>query len=159
MSGVRAEIDEIIDCTVEQAFERAIDLSHYSDWMPRNGVFKKSIQTSDGPVGLGTEFVDQGRMGTFRGDVVEFHRPSRVVFNETLRWFGRPVVEARLQYEFRAVPRGTALHHVAGSELHGLLRLMRPIVAVIGGGERQRTVRALKRSLESDNTGATAPAA
>jgi hypothetical protein len=159
MGGVRVEIDEIIECPVEQAFERAIDLSHYEDWMPHNGIFKKSAPVSRGPIGVGTEYVDQGRMGTFRGDVAEFQKPTRVVFNERLRWFGAPAVEAHLRYEFRAVPEGTAVHHVAESELHGVFRLMRPVVAVVGRGERRRTVSALKRSLEADKASAATHAA
>jgi uncharacterized protein YndB with AHSA1/START domain len=159
MSSVRVEIDEIIERPVEQAFERATDLSHYEDWMPRNGVFKKCSQVSDGPIGPGTALVDHGRMGTFRGEVAEFHKPSRMVFDERLRWFGIPVVDAHLQYEFTAVSQGTAVHHVAESQFHGLFRLMRPFVAVIGRGERRRTVSALKRSLESDGSGISARAA
>ncbi len=154
MSGVRVEIDEIISCPVDKAFERATDLPHYEDWMPHNGIFKKSSQLSAGPMGEGTEFLDKGRMGTFHGDVAEFKKPSRVVFDERLRWFGAPAVEARPQYEFRASPEGTVLHHVAESELHGLFRLMKPIVAVVGRGERRRTVEALKRSLESEDIAA-----
>ncbi len=148
MSGVRVQVDEVIERPIEQVFERLVDLSHYEDWMPRTGIFKRCSQTSEGLVDLGTTFIDQGRMGTFRGEVVEFQRPSRVIFKETLHWFGSPVVEARLQYELTPVPRGTALHHLGESDLFGAFRLMKPMLAVIGRGERRRTVRALKRSLE-----------
>jgi uncharacterized protein YndB with AHSA1/START domain len=139
----------VIECPVAQVFERTIDLSHYADWMPRSGVFKKSSQTSPGPLSLGATYLDQGRMGTFRGSVVEFQRPSRVVFEERLRWFGMPMIEARLQYEFVRVPQGTALYHVGESQLHGIFRAMRPMVILIGRRERRRTVAALKRSLEA----------
>jgi uncharacterized protein YndB with AHSA1/START domain len=159
MSGVRVEIDEVIARPIEQVFERATDLSQYADWMPHTGVFRKCSDVSEGPVRLGTTYLDQGRMGSFRGEISEFERPSRVVYKETLRWFGTPVVVGRIEYEFSPDPRGTAVHHVAESELHGIFRLMRPMVAVIGRGERQRTVTALKRSLESDTSGATARAA
>ena len=98
-------------------------------------------------------------MGSFHGEVSEFERPSSVVYKETLRWFGTPVVVGRIEYKFSPDPRGTAVHHVAESELHGIFRLMRPMVAVIGRGERRRTVTALKRSLESEPSGATARAA
>jgi uncharacterized protein YndB with AHSA1/START domain len=159
MSAVRVEVDEIIERPVEKVFERATDLPGYADWMPHTGVFKNASQISEGPLALGTQYLDQGRMGKFRGEVVEFQEPSRVVFSEKLRWFGAPVVDTRLHYEFRAVPQGTALHHVAESDLHGLFRLMKPMVGVIGRGERARTVKALKRSLESGDSGATARAA
>lgn len=69
-------------------------------------------------------------------------------------WFGASAVEARIQHEFRSSPEGTVLHHVAESELHGLYRLMKPIVAVVGRGERRRNVEALKRSLESEDVAA-----
>jgi uncharacterized protein YndB with AHSA1/START domain len=154
MGGVRVEMDETIECPLEQVFARATDISHYQDWMPRHGIFKRSSQLSPGPVGVGTEFLDQGRMGTFHGDVVEFQKPSRVAFDEKLRWFGAPAVEAHIRYEFRAAPEGTVLHHVAESELHGIFRLMRPVVAVVGRGERRRTVEALKRSLETGKVAA-----
>ena len=159
MSGVRVEIDEVIARPIEQVFERATDLAQYADWMPHTGVFRKCSDVSEGPVRLGTTYLDQGRMGSFRGEISEFERPSRVVYKETLRWFGTPVVVGRIEYEFSPDPRGTAVHHVAESELHGIFRLMRPMVAVIGRGERQRTVTALKRSLESDTSGAAARAA
>ena len=159
MSGVRVEIDEVIARPIEQVFERATDLSQYADWMPHTGVFRKCTHVSNGPVRMGTTYLDQGRMGSFRGEVSEFERPSRVVYEETLSWFGDPVVVARVEYTFSPDPRGTAVHHVAESELHGIFRLMRPMVAVIGRGERQRTVTALKRSLESDTNAVTARAA
>jgi hypothetical protein len=98
-------------------------------------------------------------MGSFRSEVDEFERPSRVVFKETLHWFGALVVVARIEYDFSPDSRGTAVHHVGESELHGIFRPMRPMVAVIGRGERRRTVTALKRSLESETSAATAEAA
>ena len=159
MSGVRVEIDEVIARPIEQVFERASDLSQYADWMPHTGVFRTCSDISEGPVRLGTTYLDRGRMGSFHGVVSEFERPSRVTYKETLRWFGSPVVVGRIEYALSPDPRGTAVHHVAESELRGIFRLMRPMVAVIGRGERQRTVAALKRSLEADTGGAAARAA
>ena len=103
MSTITVEMNEVIACPVGQAFERATDLDHYEDWMPRSGVFRSSRQTSAGPMAAGTTFIDRGRMGTFAGDVVEFAPPSRVVYRERLRWLGRPALEARIRYEFRAI--------------------------------------------------------
>ena len=94
--SVRIEEDVIIESPIEDVFARLIDISHYSDWMARRGVFKQSRQLTGGPVGLGTRYVDRGRMGTFRGEVVEFEALTRVVFKERLRWFGASVVEVRV---------------------------------------------------------------
>jgi uncharacterized protein YndB with AHSA1/START domain len=149
--SVRVEEDILIERPIEEVFARVADISHYSDWMSHRGVFKESRQCADGPVGEGTPFIDRGRMGTFRGDVVEFVEPSHVVFKEQLRWFGAPVVEARAHYDLESTPEGTIVHHVAESTLFGAFRLMKPMVSLIGRGERHRTVESLKRSLEASS--------
>jgi uncharacterized protein YndB with AHSA1/START domain len=159
MSDVTVVIDEIIDSPVEQVFERATDLARYSDWMPRSGVFKECRHMSDEPIRLGTTYLDAGRMGVFRGEVVTFEKPSRVVFKETRLWFGSTSVDVRLLYEFRPLSGGTAVHHTAESELHGMMRMMRPIVALIGRGERRRTLTALKKAAESSVAAETLRAA
>jgi uncharacterized protein YndB with AHSA1/START domain len=159
MSDVRVVIDEIIDSPVEQVFEHATNLSRYSDWMPRIGIFKECRQTSDGPIQQGTTYLDHGRMGLFCGEVVAFERPSWVVFKETRRWFGSTAMDVRLLYRFCPASGGTAVHHTAESELHGMMRMMRPVVAVIGRGERRRIVAALKKAAESSVAGETLRAA
>ena len=67
-------------------------------------------------------------MGTFRGDVVEFEAPRHVVFKERLRWFGAPVVEARVRYDLEPTPEGTVVRNVAESTLFGAFRAMKPMV-------------------------------
>ena len=150
MSKIRVEMTEFVACPAWETFARATDLDHYEDWMPRRGVFKSSRQTSSGPMAVGTTFTDHGRMGTFAGEVVEFAPAVRVVYQERLRWFGRQALDGRISYEFRATPGGTDIRHVAESELHGVFRLMRPMVKLIGPGERRRTLNGLKRSLEAE---------
>jgi hypothetical protein len=43
----------------------------------------------------------------------------------------------------------TIVHHVAEGELFGLMRLMKPVAALLARSERARTVESLRRSLES----------
>jgi hypothetical protein len=89
-------------------------------------------------------------MGTFRGQITDYQPPSRIAFRETLRWFGFELMEARPEY-FLAVDRDrTIVHHVAEGELFGLMRLMKPMAALLARSERTRTVKSLRRSLESD---------
>ncbi len=149
MSSVKAEMDEVIARPVEQVFEQATDLSRFSAWMPRRDIFRECTHISDKPVRLGTTYVDEGWMGRFDGKVIEYEQPARVVYRETLRWFGRPMMVARLTYAFVPHRGGTLVHHTGESELHGIFRLMRPVVDVIARGERRRTMRALKASLEA----------
>ena len=149
MHGVTIEMDETIARPVEQVFEQATDLAHFSAWMPRRDIFRQCSHISDQPIHLGTTYVDEGWMGRFDGRVVEYERPARVVYEETLRWFGRTMFVARLTYTFSPTPNGTLVHHTGESELYGIFRVMRPGVGRMARAERRRTMEALKASLEA----------
>ena len=145
---IRVELDTVMASPIDDVFGRLIDLADYARWMPKRGLFIRSVQTSTGPVGVGTTYDDRGWMGTFRGQVEEYHPPTRVVFREQLRWLGVPIMEARPAYDLAAIPTGTEVRHTAEGRLFGIFRLMAPVVAWLARGERARTLRALKESLE-----------
>ena len=88
-------------------------------------------------------------MGTFRGQITDYQPPLRIGFRETLRWFGFDLMEARPEYLLEADRDRTIVHHIAEGELFGLMRLIKPIAALLARSERTRTVRSLRRSLES----------
>jgi uncharacterized protein YndB with AHSA1/START domain len=147
---VRYETRTTIDRPMSDVFGRLADVNHYRTWMRRTGVFRRSEQTSAGPLGLGTAYFDATRMGTFRGEVTDYEPPARIGFRETLRWFGSDLMEARPRYILEADRNKTIVHHVAEGELFGVMRLMKPVAALLARGERARTVNALRRSLESE---------
>ena len=149
-SIVRYESRTTINRTVGEVFARLADLPGYSTWMHRTGLFRRSGQISNGPLEKGTAYFDATRMGTFRGEVTDFERPTRIGFRETLRWFGSAEMEARLQYFLEANQETTTVHHVAEGELFGWMRLMKPAAALLARSERARTLESLRRSLESD---------
>jgi uncharacterized protein YndB with AHSA1/START domain len=146
---VRYEGRTAIDRPVADVFARLADLDGYGTWMHRTGLFRRSGRTSDGPLGPGTAYVDATRMGTFRGQITEYQPPSRIGFRESLRWFGSDLMEARPEYVLEADRDGTIVHHVAEGELFGVMRLMKPVAALLARSERRRTVESLRRSLES----------
>jgi hypothetical protein len=100
-------------------------------------------------LGQGSAYFDATRMGTFRGQITGYQPPSRLGFRETLRWFGSDLMEARPEYLLEADQNTTIVHHVAEGELFGLMRLMKPVAALLARSERRRTVESLRRSLES----------
>jgi uncharacterized protein YndB with AHSA1/START domain len=152
---VRVELNAVIARPIDDVFDRLTDISAYSQWMPKLGVFIRSRQTSEGPVGLGTSYYDKGWMGTFVGEVSEFHAPTAVAFRETLRWLGVTVMEARASYELVSTRTGTEVHHTAEGRLFGIFNIMQPVLARVARGERERTVHALKDSLERKAGGTT----
>jgi uncharacterized protein YndB with AHSA1/START domain len=146
---VMVELDMIIARPIEDVFDRLTDLSDYSRWMPAFGVFIRSAQTSKGLIGVGTTYYDRGWMGTFLGEIAEFHAPTRIAFKETLKWLGVRVMEARPEYELLSTQSGTVVHHTAEGRLFGIFNLMKPLVAWLARAERSRTLCALKESLET----------
>jgi uncharacterized protein YndB with AHSA1/START domain len=147
---VRYESRTTIDRPISDVFARLADLDGYRTWMRRTGLFRRSGQTSEGPLALGTAYFDATRMGTFHGEVTEYEPPTRLGFRETLRWFGSDLMEARPEYTLKADQDKTIVHHVAEGELFGVMRLMKPVAALLARRERARTVESLRRSLESD---------
>jgi uncharacterized protein YndB with AHSA1/START domain len=148
---VRYETRTTIDRPISDVFARLADLEGYRTWMRRTGLFRRSRQTSDGPLTLGSAYLDATWMGTFRGEVTDYDPPARIGFRETLRWFGSDLMEARPEYILdEADSDKTLVHHVAEGELFGMMRLMKPVAALLARSERARTVESLRRSLESD---------
>ena len=149
-SIVRFESRTVIQRPVSEVFERLADLPGYRGWMHRPGLFRGCRLTSELPVRRGTTYADSTRMGTFDGEVTEFVSPTRIAFRETLRWFGSDLMEARPVYILEADRDRTIVHHVAEGELFGMMRLMKPVAALLARSERARTVESLRRSLEPD---------
>jgi uncharacterized protein YndB with AHSA1/START domain len=147
---VRYETTKTIDRPIGDVFARLADLGGYRTWMHRTGLFRRSGQTSDGPLGPGTAYFDATRMGTFHGEVTDYQPPSRIGFRETLRWFGSDLMEARPEFFLEADGDSTIVHHVAEGDLFGLMRLMKPVAVLLANSERARTVESLRRSLESE---------
>jgi uncharacterized protein YndB with AHSA1/START domain len=148
-STVRYETRTTIDRPISEVFGRLADLDGYGKWMRRTGLFRRSGQTSGGPVGLGTAYFDATRMGTFHGEVTDYEPPARIGFRETLRMFGSDLMEARPDYVLEADEDRTIVRHVAEGELFGVMRLMKPVAAILARSERARTLESLRRSLES----------
>jgi uncharacterized protein YndB with AHSA1/START domain len=111
---VRYETRTTIDSPIGDVFGRLADVNDYRTWMRRTGLFRRSGQTSDGPVGQGTTYFDATRMGTFHGEVTDYESPARIGFRETLRWFGSDLMEARPNYVLEA-DRDTMKHAVSCS--------------------------------------------
>jgi uncharacterized protein YndB with AHSA1/START domain len=147
---VRYETHTTIDRPISDVFARLADLEGYRAWMRRTGLFRRSGQVSDEPLDVGTAYFDATRMGTFRGEVIDYQPPARIGFRETLRWFGSDLMEARPEYVLEPDGDKTLVHHVAEGELFGMMRVMKPVAALMARSERVRTVESLRRSLESD---------
>jgi uncharacterized protein YndB with AHSA1/START domain len=150
---VHVEIEETIHRPVEDVFNRLVDIPNYPNWMPDDGLFITCTKDSEGPVGLGTRYSDKTRFGWVRGEISEFEPPRRIVFHYIGKDLGIKTIEGWPGYTLEPdVKGGTKVLHVAQARLYGPFKLLKPLVQRLAQRERQRTVDALKRSLESEGS-------
>ncbi len=144
----RVELQRDIDAPVEDVFARLIDVPGYSSWLPKKSASRSCGLTSDGPVDVGTTYVDHTVLGPMVGEVLELQRPTRVVFRQRLSRLGRVVFEALQTNMLEAIEGGTRVHHRFDGKLFGPARLLRPFGPRMSGKERRIVLDALKASVE-----------
>ena len=150
MGGViEFELVRTVDAQIGEVFERLAQIDGYRDWMPKRGsLLRHTKQTSPGPVGVGTTYVDQMSVGTSPGEVIEFDNPTTLVFH----WWdassgGKVKVEGWPGYRLEASgPRTTIVHHHARMAAYGIHRLMTPLYRRMALRERTVVIEALQRS-------------
>ena len=149
---IRVVSKEEIDCPIDEVFEKLIDIDGYPEWMPNNGLFVNCYISTEGPIGVGTGYIDKTRLGTVQGEISAFDRPHRVVFHYTDHMFGKKMMDGWPGYTLESDGvSSTRVHHVAEARLYGFYRLFEPLLRIIARRERQRTVDALKASLKSSH--------
>ncbi|UCF93601.1 MAG: hypothetical protein JSW39_05415 [Desulfobacterales bacterium] len=99
-------------------FDLISDVASYWKWVPeRSDFFIENKLTSNGPIGLGTTYIDRLKYwGKSIGEITEFQRPSKVKFHQQT-FFGIPVFSASIEYFLKAGKNFTEIrHHSFGSE-------------------------------------------
>ena len=74
-----------INAPAQKVFDVVTDLQSYSEWLPDSTTFKGTTEVSDTPVKLGTTYVESSPGGVRSGKVLEFERPSKVVFHQPMK--------------------------------------------------------------------------
>ena len=133
-----------IDRSPAEVFEFLVDIDRMPDW--QQGVVAIAM-TTVGPVRLGTEFdltMKKGRHFTANGKVVAY-QPN------TLVAFSGDAPPANTYCAFELTPTDGGRTRVVARyefELHGLWRLLRPMVAAGAPRETGGELRVMKRLLE-----------
>jgi uncharacterized protein YndB with AHSA1/START domain len=64
----------------ETVFDILVDLRNYGAWLSPSIVFKGTSSISEGPIRVGTSYIETSVWGTRRGTVTELSRPERVAY-------------------------------------------------------------------------------
>ncbi|MGZ3600454.1 MAG: SRPBCC family protein [Ktedonobacterales bacterium] len=143
MAHVEGQI--IIHRPVDEVFDFVADERNEPRFNPQ---MRWAEQTSAGPIGVGTTFraeiTSRGRPVVMTITFTDFERPQRLTSTTHLS-----TMDIQGTLTFNPVPEGTRMRWSWELEPRGMLKLMTPVVALIGRRQERTIWTGLKRYLET----------
>jgi uncharacterized protein YndB with AHSA1/START domain len=143
MAHIAGEVT--IDAPVDEVFDMVADERNESRYNPR---IVRAEKVSEGPVGSGARFVAEpksmGARGEMTLEILEYNRPHRL---RNLVRSSYMQVDGTLTFE--EVDGATRLRWDWDMSLVGSMRLLSPVLALIGPGWERRNWVGLKEYMES----------
>ena len=147
----RVEGDIIIRRPVEEVFDFCADERNEPRYNPR---MTHAEQTSTGPIGLGSQFHAEmrtmGRKVTMTIEWTAYERPRRLA-----SWTRMSGMDIRGDLRFDQVGGGTRMRWEWDLEPHGGVKLMGPVITLMGRRQERTIWSNLKRVLEAPETSVT----
>ena len=147
MSHIQGEVT--IDRPVEEVFDFVVDERNEPQYNPR---MLRAEKLTEGPIGVGTRFQATAKTGrgtaTMEIDLTEFDRPRRFALLTKL-----PTMDIRGAVTFSGSGPGTLLRWSWDLKPRGALRLLGPIVTLLGHRNERAIWTGLKAFLETDDEG------
>jgi polyketide cyclase/dehydrase/lipid transport protein len=135
----------IIDRPVDEVFDFVADERNEPRYNPQ---MRYAEQTSAGPIGVGTTFraesTSRGRPVMMTIAFTEYQRPRRLTSATHLS-----TMDIQGTLTFDPVPEGTRMRWSWDLQPQGMLKLMTPVIALIGRRQERTIWTGLKRYLEA----------
>jgi uncharacterized protein YndB with AHSA1/START domain len=143
-----------IEASAERVFAILVDLRHYDRWLPTSPAFRGTTEISDGPIAVGTTYVEHSPSGTRTGRVTELVAPTRVAFEQPMTMRPRALGTIGIRLGHTLTPGDGSVHVRRTLELALpiQLRLARPVVRRQFVAENERMMQALKAFAERPET-------
>jgi uncharacterized protein YndB with AHSA1/START domain len=140
-----------VDSSADRVFALLAELRDYERWLPRSDAFHGTLSISDGPIAVGTTYVEPGPLGTRYGRVTELTPPTRLCFEQPMtlkpRFMG--VIGIELSHDLTPVRGGVDVVRTLRMSPRGPVRLAMPLVRRAFRIENERMMKALKAFAES----------
>ncbi len=148
MSRLTFEAD--IRASAERVFSLLADLRDYDRWLPASAAFHGTVRISDGPIAVGTTYIEPGPLGTRHGVVTEMIRPTRLAFEQPMTSKPRLLGVIGIRLWHTLTPNGPSVHLLRELELspQGPIRLAMPLVVPMFRAENARMMNTLKAYAE-----------
>ena len=136
----------LIKAPVDEVFDLVADERNEPKYNPR---MVRAEKVTEGPVGAGARFIAEpkgaGRRGQMTLEVLEYDRPRRL---HNLVRSSYMLVDGTVSFE--AVDGGTRLRWDWDMRLVGPMRVMSPVLVIVGPRWERRNWLGLKEYMESD---------
>jgi uncharacterized protein YndB with AHSA1/START domain len=136
-----------------KVFDVVVDLPGYAGWLPTSASFPGITNISEGPVRLGTTYVEATPSGIRHGEVIEFSRPSKVVFHQPMQLNNVPegvLVDIKVEILFREkTEQVTEVERNVYLGFPEELKDLKEIFENGASGEGARVMQELKEHVES----------
>jgi uncharacterized protein YndB with AHSA1/START domain len=157
MAGDGASMIELhwetdIRATAERVFSLLAELRDYDRWLPGSSAFRGTHRISEGPVGVGTTYVEPGPFGVRHGKVTEFEPPRRLAFEQPMTMRPRVFGVIGIRLWMTLTPDGDAVDVRRELQLDpsGPVKFLMPVVLGAFRSENVRLMKTLKAYAESD---------
>ena len=151
MTELRFEAD--IEASAERVFALLADLRDYDRWLPNSAAFRGTVRISEGPIAVGTTYLEPGPFGTRRGTVTRMDAPTQLCFEQPMTLKPRLLGSIGIKLAHTLTPRGPASVHLSRVlELspRGPVVLLMPVILPAFRGENLRMLQTLKAYAEAN---------
>jgi uncharacterized protein YndB with AHSA1/START domain len=149
---VELKFEAEISASAERVFSLLADLRDYDRWLPKSSAFHGTVAISEGPVAVGTTYVEPGPLGTRHGAITQMDRPTRLAFEQPMTLKPRALGVIGIKLFHTLTPSGPSVHLLRALELspRGPVRLATPFVVAMFRIENERMMRTLKTYAEAN---------
>jgi len=136
----------------ERVFSLLAELRDYERWLPGSSAFRGTHKISDGPIGIGTTYVEPGPFGVRHGKVTEYEPPQRLAFEQPMTMRPKAFGTIGIRLWMTLTPDGDTVHVTRKLQLdpRGPVKLLMPAVLPAFRSENVRMMKTLKAYAESD---------
>jgi uncharacterized protein YndB with AHSA1/START domain len=147
----KLEIEVLIERDRRKVFDLLVDLRNYGAWLPHSTVFAGTVVIADGPIVVGSTYVETSVWGTRHGQVTALEPPARASYRQPMSlrptWAG--VIDVHIDDVLQEVGAGTRLTRHLRLDLKGPIRILGGVVGYAFKKEIRRTHARLKAYAES----------
>jgi uncharacterized protein YndB with AHSA1/START domain len=149
---VELKFEADIHASAERVFSLLADLRDYDRWLPRSSAFHGTVTISEGPIAVGTTYVEPGPFGTRHGIVTAMDRPTLLAFEQPMTLKPRALGVIGIKLQHILTPDGASVHLMRSLELlpQGPVNLFMPLLAGMFRTENERMMQTLKRYAETN---------